>query len=132
MKNTFEMHYNHFNVFGQTRLGNSSPTFHTRSDSNAQLYDADMAAVSQKLDRKCTVPSDRVLIPGLVACESFTLSAHPQLLLRKVLKVNRLNSLKVCVRRSHIFLDYVMQFKIELRKMHMIITMSPCTCIAYC
>ena len=40
----------HFNVLGQTRSGNPSPTLHT------QLYDASMVVVSQKLGRKCTLP----------------------------------------------------------------------------
>ena len=44
----------HFNVFGKTRSENPSLTTHT---ANAQLYDAVVVVVSQKLDRKCTMSS---------------------------------------------------------------------------
>ena len=44
---------------------------------NAQLYDAVMVAVSQKLDRK--YHTNWVLNPGPVVSKSITLSAHQQL-----------------------------------------------------
>ena len=45
------------NVLGQTQSGNPSPTFHTHTPLNAQLYDAGVVEVSQKLARKYTVPT---------------------------------------------------------------------------
>ena len=52
---TLEYTSTHFNVFGQTQLGNPSPHL-SHTPVNAQLYDAVMVVVSQKLDRKYTVP----------------------------------------------------------------------------
>ena len=43
----------HFNVMGQTRSGNTSPTFQTPA--NAQLNDASMVEVNETLGRKYTV-----------------------------------------------------------------------------
>ena len=71
---TLEYTATHFNVFGETRPGNPSPTFHTHQR-NAQL-DAVMVVNSQKFSRKYR--TNRVLNPGPVACESITLSARPQ------------------------------------------------------
>ena len=51
---TLEYTTTHSYVMGQTRPGNTSPTFHTHSQPN----DADMMVVSQKLGRKCTVPDE--------------------------------------------------------------------------
>ena len=49
---TLEYTATHFNVLGQTRPGNPSPTFHTHWSVNAQLYDTDMVLVSGKHGRK--------------------------------------------------------------------------------
>ena len=77
---TLEYTATYFNVFGKTRLGNPSLTFHTH---NAQLYGAVMVVVSQKLGRKYR--TNRVLNLGPVVCKSITLSASPHL--------NKVNSL---------------------------------------
>ena len=67
----------HFNVLGQTRPGNPSPTFHTRQRTLNSMMPV-MVVVSRKLGRKnCT---NLVLNPGPVVFESITLSAQPQLL----------------------------------------------------
>ena len=64
----------HFNVLGQSRPGNPSPTLpHTAA--NAQLYDAVMVIASRKLGRKFR--TNWVLNLGPVVCESITLSTHP-------------------------------------------------------
>ena len=55
---TLEYTTTHFNVMGETRPGNPSPTFHTPA--NAQL-DAVMVVSSRKLSRKYS--SNRVLNP---------------------------------------------------------------------
>ena len=70
---TLEYTATHFNVLGEARPGNPSPTFHTPA--NAQL-DAVMVVNSRKLSRKYR--TNRVLNPGPVVCESITLSARPQ------------------------------------------------------
>ena len=64
---TLEYTATHFNVLGETRPGNPSPTF--------QL-DAVMVVNNRKLSRKYR--TNRVLNPGPVVCESNTLSARPQ------------------------------------------------------
>ena len=76
---TLEYTATHFNVLGETRPGNPSPTFHTPA--NVQL-DAVMVVNSRKLSRKYR--TNRVLNPGPVVCESSTLSARPQRLPGKV------------------------------------------------
>ena len=45
----------HFNILGQTRSGNPSPTFH--KPANTQPFDAAVVVISQKLGRKCTIPT---------------------------------------------------------------------------
>ena len=47
-------------------MGKSFPDL-PHSPANAQLYDANMVVVSQKLGRECTVPP-RVLNPGPMVC----------------------------------------------------------------
>ena len=54
---TLEYTATHFNVLGQTRPENPSPTFHTHQR-KLKLYNAVMLVVSQKLCRKCTVPTE--------------------------------------------------------------------------
>ena len=54
---TLEYTTTHSYVMGQTRPGNTSPTFHTHH-THPQPYDADMMVVSQKLGRKCIVPAE--------------------------------------------------------------------------
>ena len=70
---TLEYTATHFNILGQTRPGNPFPDL-PHAPANAQLYDAVMVAVSQKIGRQ-------VLNTGPIVCESITLSARPQLLL---------------------------------------------------
>ena len=55
---TLEYTTTHFNVLGQTWSGNPSPTFYThqRKLNFLMLYSV-MVVVSQKLGRKCTVPT---------------------------------------------------------------------------
>ena len=55
--NTLGHTTSHFNVVGQIRSGHPSPTFHTHQLANAQLYDAGMVVISQKLCWKCPVPT---------------------------------------------------------------------------
>ena len=73
---TLEYTATYFNVLGETRPGNPSPTF--LIPANAQL-DAVMVVISRKLGRKYR--TNRVLNPGHVVCESITLSARLQRLL---------------------------------------------------
>ena len=68
---TLEYTATHFNVLGETRPGNPSPTFHTQQRT-LNL----MVVNSWKLSRKYR--TNRVLNPGPVVCESTTLSARPQ------------------------------------------------------
>ena len=75
---TLEYATTHFNVVGQTRPGNPSPTFHTHIPANAQLYDAVTVVVRHELGRKYR--TNRFLNPGPVVCKSITLSALSQLL----------------------------------------------------
>ena len=72
---TLEYTTTDFNILGNNRSGNPSPTFHTHQQT-FKLYDAVMVVVSPKLVRKCTVP----LNWGPVVCKSITLSARPHLL----------------------------------------------------
>ena len=73
------------------------PRLSTYTAANAQLYNAGMVVISQKLGRKFTVPN-----LGLLVCESITLSARPQLLLyhrgpvRLVLNVHWVTANKSC------------------------------------
>ena len=77
---TLEYTATHFNVLGETRPGNPSPTFHTHQR-NAQL-DAVTVVNSRKLSREYR--TNWVLNPGPVVWESSTLSARPQRLRRKL------------------------------------------------
>ena len=67
---TLEYTATHFNVLGETRPGNPSPTFHTHQRT------LNLMVNSRKLSRKYR--TNRVLNPGPVVCESSTLSARPQ------------------------------------------------------
>ena len=71
----------HFNVLGQTRSGNTSPTIHTRAHQRPlNLMLAVMVIVSRKLGRNCTVPTGSCTRD--LRIHYITLSARPQLLLR--------------------------------------------------
>ena len=50
---TLEYTTTHLNVLGQTRSGNPSPTFHTPQQTLIVM----MLVLSQKLSRKCTIPT---------------------------------------------------------------------------
>ena len=71
---TLEYTTTHFNVLGQTQLGNPSPTFHTPV--NTQLFECYYSGNQSEVYH-----THWVLSPGPVVCESIILSACPQLFL---------------------------------------------------
>ena len=69
---TLEYTATHFNVLGETRPGNPSPTFHTHQRT-FNLMLSWWSTVGSSVES-----TNRVLNPGPVVCESSTLSARPQ------------------------------------------------------
>ena len=73
---TLEYTATHFNVLGETRPGNPSPTFHTHQRTFNLMLSL-WSTVGSSVES-----TNRVLNPGPVVCESSTLSARPQRLQR--------------------------------------------------